>query len=384
MERIYGTLELRSVNDELREFEGIANTAALDDHGTVVEPSGARFNLPIPLLWFHDQKAPVGEVTHAALINGQWHVKGTIRTVTEPGKVKDATDEAWHSIKYKLVRGLSIGFSTLKKKGNQFIEWAWRELSLVTIPSNQEATIIAIRSAFVASSGGSSPGVSGALHTPKRQQTMTIAEQITQHENTRAAKVAARDVLLEKSGSEGRTLDETESETFDNLDIEIRSIDEHLVRLASVKKENEKRAVPVNGSSSTSSSQARGGVAVVSVRPNTEPGIGMARYAMVLARSKGNKFEAAQMATRTWGDAADEVVAVLEGRAAVAAGTTVQATFVARWSLPTSSASSSSCSVPRRCSVVSPASVTSHSTLQCRHRRRVAHTSGSVRASPSP
>ncbi len=334
MEHVYGTLELRSTNDELREFDGIANTCLEDDHGTIIEPSGARFSLPMPLLFQHDQSTPVGEITEARLIDGKWHVKGTIRKVDEPGFVKDITDRAWHNVKHKLMRGLSIGFKPLKQQANRFLVWAWRELSIVTLPSNSDCSIIAVRSAFVAASGdtkSSSPGVSGTPN-PKRQPKMTIQEQVTQYENTRAAKVAARDSLMDKASSEGRTLDETESESFDNLDAEVRSIDDHLTRLNSVRLDTEKRAVPVNGATSSSTaSDIRGGAVVrtphITVRPNTIPGLGFARYVMSLVAARGNRYEAAEYARQAFGDSGEEI-AVMH-RAAVAPGTTVQATFAA-------------------------------------------------------
>lgn len=335
MERVFGTLELRSVNDEKRTFEGIANTASEDSHGTVIEPTGARFALPIPLLFHHDQETPVGEITEARLVNGAWHVKGYIQTVTEPGFVKDITDRAWHNVKYRLMRGLSIGFAPLKQQANRFLEWAWRELSIVTIPSNQDANILAVRSAFVAASGAPSvsPGVSGIPNHNPRHGKMTIAESITQYENTRAAKVAARDALIQKAGEEGRTLEASEQESFDNLDTDIRSIDDHLVRLNTVKLDNDKRATPVIASTPAAASQSRGGVAVTVTSRATEPGILMARHVMSLAVCNGNKLEAAEYAKRTWGDGMDEVVRGLrEGimtRAAVAPGTTTNSTFAA-------------------------------------------------------
>jgi HK97 family phage major capsid protein/HK97 family phage prohead protease len=335
MERLFATLELRSTDDELRQFEGIANSAALDDHGTIVEPNGARFSLPIPLLWFHDQQNPVGEITHAELRSGnQWFVRGTIRKVTEPGRVKDATDQAWHSVKYKLVRGLSIGFKSLKEKGNRFIEWAWRELSLVTIPSNQEASIVSVRSAYVAASGAS-PGVSGIPTTnPKRKQPMTIQEQITQHENSRAAKVARQSALMDAAGAAGETLGETEAEEYDTLTREVEATDGHLARLSSLQRANEAAATPVNGTSTETASQARGGVAVVRTRANEAPGLGFARYLMALYNGKGNADLAAIYAKRTWGEPETaEIVKWIETplavRAAVAAGTTQQATWAA-------------------------------------------------------
>jgi HK97 family phage major capsid protein/HK97 family phage prohead protease len=365
----------------------------------------------MPLLFHHDQSTPVGEITHAELRNGQWHVRGTIRQIAEPGFVKDITDRAWHNVKYKLMRGLSIGFKPLKQKANRFIEWAWHELSIVTLPSNSDCTVSAVRSAFQSPATRSAPvypvgtrvlplvshmpgmkemvgtvkiaregsppyyGVkfdgmdkvhkwyaedelkavvdstegmtikssaasgdpsqvpaSRAQTIPPRPGKMTIAEQITQHENSRAAKVAQRDALLEKAGVEGRTLDTSESETFDTLDTEIRSIDAHLVRLNSAKSDNAAKATPVTQATTIArAAETRSGaVGVVSVKPNATPGIQMARHAMVLAQAKGNKFEAARIATQYWGDSASEVVANLEGRAAIAAGTTT----TSGWALP--------------------------------------------------
>jgi HK97 family phage major capsid protein/HK97 family phage prohead protease len=338
MERLFGTLELRATDDELREFEGIANTSALDDHGTVIEPAGARFTLPIPLLWQHDQRTPVGEITHAELRGGKWWVKGTIRKVAEPGRVRDATDAAWHNVKYQLVRGLSIGFKPVKRAANRFIEWVWRELSLVTIPSNAETSILAVRSAYLAASGGVSvvpaPGVSGPANPNPRHGKMTIAEQIQQHENSRAAKVAQKQALIDKAAAEGRTLDESESESFDTLDTEIRSIDGHLTRLSSLKRDTESVAVPVVATNSATASQARSGVPVVTVRDNTEPGIGFARYAMCLIAAKGNPYEAREIAKERYGDNAGEIEQMLT-RAAVAAGTTSHATWAAPLVQPT-------------------------------------------------
>jgi HK97 family phage major capsid protein/HK97 family phage prohead protease len=334
MERLFATLELRAVDEELREFEGIANTASEDSHGTIVEPAGAKFQLPIPLLWFHDQETPVGEITSAELRNGAWFVRGVIRKVTEPGAVKDATDKAWQSIKYKLVRGLSVGFVPLKEKGKRFIEWLWRELSLVTLPSNQDANILAVRSAYLAASGekNSSPGVSG---TPpnSRHGKMTNAERITQFENTRAAKVARKQALVDAADARGETMNQAEAEEFDTLDTEVRSIDEHLVRLNSIKLDTEKRAVPVNGNGTQPASDSRSGVPAVRVEDRAEKGIGFARHVMALAVCNGNKYEAAEYAKRTWGDQANEIYTGLRDgmmtRAAVAPGSTTNATFAA-------------------------------------------------------
>lgn len=77
--------------------------------------------------------------------------------MTKPDQVESETlkarlQEAWDSIKTGLVRGLSIGFRGLEMAdiqgtwGYKFIKWDWYELSAVTIPANQEATITGIKS----------------------------------------------------------------------------------------------------------------------------------------------------------------------------------------------------------------------------------------------
>jgi HK97 family phage major capsid protein/HK97 family phage prohead protease len=337
MDRAFGVLEFRAVDDDQRIIEGVASTDLLDDFDTILLPKGARFDLPLPLLWQHDRESPVGHVISADVTTSRIKIRAKIAKISEAGPLKDIVDRAWQAVKHGLVRGLSVGFLPVKggTKGNTFNEWLWKELSLVTLPANSQATISTIRS--LAASGESrtaSPGVSGT--SPQPRHTMTIQEQIAQHENSRAAKVAQRDALLEKSGAEGRTLDEAEQETFDTLDAEIRSIDGHLVRLGSAQKDIEKRAAPVNGNGTAAASQSRSGVAVTVKSRELPPGIGMARHAMALAVSRGNKYEAAEYAKRTWGDQADEIVmGIREGcqaiqtRAAVAPGTTVQATFAA-------------------------------------------------------
>lgn len=328
----------RSVDDDARIIEGVASTDLLDDYDTILVPKGAKFDLPLPLLWQHDRESPVGHVISADVTTSRIKIRAQLAKISEAGPLKDVVDRAWQAVKHGLVRGLSVGFLPISggTKGNMFTEWKWKELSLVTLPANSQATISTIRS--LAASGGVSvvprPGVSGT--SPHSRPKMTIQEQITQHENSRAAKVAQRDALLEKSGAEGRTLDETEQETFDTLDSEIRSIDGHLVRLASAQKDVEKRATAVNANGSGAAAQSRSGVAVTVKSRELPPGIGMARHAMALAVSRGNKYEAAEYAKRTWGDQADEIILgiregcqALQTRAAVAPGTTVQATFAA-------------------------------------------------------
>src|SRR5690554_1131461 len=81
MERLYGTLEIRAVDDERRIVEGVASTNALDDYETILEPKGARFSLPLPLLWQHRGDTPVGEVISAEVTDTQIKVRAKLARI---------------------------------------------------------------------------------------------------------------------------------------------------------------------------------------------------------------------------------------------------------------------------------------------------------------
>ncbi len=63
---------------------------------------------------------------------------------------------------------------------------------------------------------------------------MTIAEQIKSFEGSRQAKSARMTEIMTKAGDEGVTLDQQQSEEYDAIELEVKSIDQHLVRLAAL------------------------------------------------------------------------------------------------------------------------------------------------------
>lgn len=154
MNRAYSLLTIKSFDDDRREFDGLATTPSPDRLGDVVEPAGAKFTLPIPLLWQHDAAQPIGEVFSARPRKDGIPIKGRIFKATESRTLMERLDEAWESIKIKLVRGLSIGFNPLEVediKSNgwrayRFVSWEWLELSAVTIPANADASIQVVKS----------------------------------------------------------------------------------------------------------------------------------------------------------------------------------------------------------------------------------------------
>lgn len=153
MKLAYSLLEVKSVDDAEWRLEGIATTPTPDRVDDVVEPKGAQFTLPVPFLWQHDKRQPIGNVIEAQVTDDG--IKVVIQLVkpdeVESEDLKKRLQEAWDSIKTGLVRGLSIGFRGLEVAdiqgtwGYKFIKWDWYELSAVTIPANQEASITGIK-----------------------------------------------------------------------------------------------------------------------------------------------------------------------------------------------------------------------------------------------
>jgi len=146
MDRAYATFEIKSVDDGAGIITGIASTPEADRVGDIVEPKGAKFKLPIPLLWQHNASAPIGHVTQATVTD-----KG-IQVIAQVARgVTDDIDRAWKLIKGGLVRGLSIGFrghdvEPIKGSyGVRFKSWEWLELSAVTIPANASASIQSVK-----------------------------------------------------------------------------------------------------------------------------------------------------------------------------------------------------------------------------------------------
>lgn len=153
--RAYSVLDIKEIEEsaEFYTIRGIATTPTPDRMGDVVEPMGANFVTPMPLLWQHDSKAPVGRMVSAKATKQGIPFEARIPKVTEPGRLKDRIDEAIHSLKYGLVAAVSIGFRALadgiellKSGGLRFLKWEWLELSLVTIPANGDATITSFKS----------------------------------------------------------------------------------------------------------------------------------------------------------------------------------------------------------------------------------------------
>jgi HK97 family phage prohead protease len=295
MKRAYSVLEVKSFDEEKREIEGIASTPTPDRMGDVVEPKGAIFKTPMPLLWQHDHSKPVGHVTFAKPTSKGIPFKATIARIDEAGTLRDRVDEAWQSVKSKLVGAVSIGFRAVRDQmeflddgGIRFKEWEWLELSLVTIPANAEATITTIKSldreARAASgqppnrSGKTTPGASGKSEGSK----MDIEKQLAELEERREELVTEM-----RSFGDVTDLDEEQCGEYDTVAKEFEDLEVKLARVRRMAKAMG-GAQPVAAKSRDEGTRQRG-QAPAFIREKTEsldPGIAFARIVKAQAISK--------------------------------------------------------------------------------------------------
>lgn len=355
MNRAYSALTVKAVDEERRIIRGVATTPGVDRVGDIVEPLGVTFKNPLPLLWQHQHDKPIGTVKFDKPTKDGITFEAEMPEIVEPGALRDRIEEAWQSIKSGLVRAVSIGFRPIEyafmdEGGVRFLKTEVFELSAVTIPANADAVItgksldqaaITVIKKFdtgaPAATGlptpgknttktpgatGSTPHITRAVGkgTPMPK---TIPEQIASFEATRVAKSARMEDIMNAAGEAGLTLDAEQTDEYDGLSGELKSIDAHLVRLRDHEKANGAKAKAVDGSSVDAGQASRTATVAATAKKTLPKGTAFTRYAISLARAKGNLMQAAEIA-KSWDDT-PEVATVL--KAAVAAGTTTDATW---------------------------------------------------------
>jgi HK97 family phage prohead protease len=131
-------------------FEGLLATYNnVDLGGDSIEPGAFTKSLQengnvIPLLWQHDSRQPIGSLTVSDTAAGL-QVKGEILTDTPVG------DYAYKTIKRTPVKGLSIGYDTVKHAWDgpvrRLKELRLWEGSIVTFPMDTNALIMSVKHA---------------------------------------------------------------------------------------------------------------------------------------------------------------------------------------------------------------------------------------------
>jgi HK97 family phage major capsid protein/HK97 family phage prohead protease len=357
MNRAYSTMTVKAVNEEQRIITGIASTPATDRSEDIMVPEGAQYTLPMPFLWQHESDEPIGHVIDVKVTPQGIEATMQVAKIDEEGDLKSRIDEAWQTLKAGLVRGLSIGFIPVESSriegswGMKFLRWDWYELSAVTIPCNTDAKITSVKSASrkqlaalgksvvpvvrLGKPAGASATVTKKLPViPKPEEGLdmkTISEQIAEFEATRVSKSAEMSAIMDKASEDGSTLDAEQSEAFDTLEGEVGAIDKHLSRLKAMQKSQAQSAKPVG--ETVIKTLDTSGMPQVRAK-NTqklEPGIAFARAAKCLALGHLEHRNATDIAKALY-DGQDGIIAATERlvtKAAVAAGTTTQATWAA-------------------------------------------------------
>ncbi|KRS17525.1 phage major capsid protein [Roseovarius indicus] len=347
MDRAYATLEIKEMDEDSGTITGIASTPATDRMDDIVLPEGAKYQLPIPLLWQHNHGDPIGQVTEAKVTK-----KGIEIVANVSRGVTDEIDRYWKLIKAGLVRGLSIGFRGLEVEqiegswGVRFKEWEWLELSAVTIPANAEANIATVKEYAAkpaatgtgkdadSAKGAKSPGVTGNQRkpislTPKEGRNMkTIAEQIAAFEAKRAASQARMEEIQDAAVERGESKTAEEKEEFDNLKAEVKEIDGELGDLRDLEATKAKAAKVVTGDKSDDASQSRDYRAPVRVKAaKSAPGVEFARLARAKAISRLDSEPAREVAKRLYGE--DSPVTGILTKATVVGGESTSSNWAA-------------------------------------------------------
>ncbi|MFM2472383.1 HK97 family phage prohead protease [Burkholderia cenocepacia] len=202
--KAFSAIVIKSIDEDQRVIEGVATTPSLDRVKDSVKPEGMRYAKEIPLLLNHDHSKPVGTVSLGKATTKGIPFRAQIAKVEDDGEVKKRTDEAWHSVKAQLIKGVSIGFrpedyEPNKAGGLDFTKAEIYELSLVAIPCNPDAVITAFKSLAEADAQASAEVPDENQEQNPDAATAAAAEQRAQEEaeaSRKALDVRRRKLLL--------------------------------------------------------------------------------------------------------------------------------------------------------------------------------------------
>lgn len=356
LDRAFSLLEVKSVSDETRTFEGWATTPKLDRQGDIVDWEGLTFGNSIKLLLYHNSTLPVGNVKFGAPTKRGLPFKASIPNVVEPGTVKDRVEEAWHSVKYDLIAAVSIGFRVLDdaieriETGYKFLKTEILELSLVPIPANDQAVITSFKSMdgaaiahiksfdtnVPAATGqmdrsANLPGVTGKTSTKpvnlkakEAKPIMNATEHVAALEAKHASLSASLSAIQSKPAEEGRTKDASEKEEYTTVKGELEAVMEELKDARDTERLMKATAKPVVGRTSEEGTGTRSLVQSVTVSRGLPKGLLFTRLAAAKICSRLDNIPAHQVAKSMFPDT-PEVELML--KAAVASGNTTDSTW---------------------------------------------------------
>ena len=128
-------------------FTAIASSDVVDRQGEIIEQTGwdlKNFKQNPIMLWMHDHTKPLGKVTRI------WLDKTGAKPILKfKGVISDATEwgrAAKQLVEEGILNSFSVGFRAMDMDDNKIIKQELYEISLVTVPANPEARIIAAKS----------------------------------------------------------------------------------------------------------------------------------------------------------------------------------------------------------------------------------------------
>lgn len=298
------------LQDDVMTIEGIASTPRTDRANDIVEPLGATFSLPIPLCIGHQWREVVGNVVAARKTPEGITFKAELPYVKEPGRVKDRIDEAMHSLKYRLMRFVSIGAKPkagavefMKNGGVRYKAYELIELSLCTVPQNPDAMIHAIKSfneaerALLSTSAVVSFSPS-AVAAKSQGNEMDLKQSLSAAEKKRDDLAVAHKAALEAIVEKNETLESSEQEENNKRLEQIEKLDEHIEFL----KRSEAtlaKAKPVRPNPDEDGSNP---APYMPTTLNKEPGIAFAQAMRCLYKAGGVQYLAAEIAKHEYRD----------------------------------------------------------------------------------
>jgi HK97 family phage major capsid protein/HK97 family phage prohead protease len=328
MQRAYSLLEIKSIDDVRREIIGLATTPEPDRAGDIVEPRGAQFRLPLPLLWQHRKDQPIGHVVEATVEDAGIRIRAQIAA----GLNLPWLEEAYTLLKAGLVRGLSIGFvpdglpEPIKgTTGYRIKKWQWCETSVVTVPANSLATIALVKSCDTPSpASGAGDRVPPRSASAARSGTppMNASESLTtKRAELREKTTQLGDLLaLETLSTDQQTQRSTLAAELKALNVDIDALDvleaaqARMAQAVVAREISEIRPTPMAA------------LPTVQVKDNAPPGHDFIRMVMckMAAYVSGGTVSALDVARHRYPDAPRVQLAL---KAAVAAGTTTNSTW---------------------------------------------------------
>lgn len=346
--RAYTQLTVKAYDDDQRIIEGWATTPEPDRVEDVVDPFGAKFAATLPLLWMHRHDSPVGTVKFGKATKDGIPFTAQLPIIAEAGRLKERVDEAWQSVKAKLVRSVSIGFRVLKDGaemlptgGIKYTNFEIYELSLVTIPAHPGATITEIKAfdkGLLSAADGNGKTNPASATTPARVEgkkttvvtlaqakgpQMKLAESLKGYQDALAAKKAERLEVVNKSLDAGRTADEAERESITTLNGEIKALTDQIELVKSMIDADVASATPAAGNREATKAAGRVEPSFVPTVKTAENGLALAQLVRIKYMAQGNPFAAQQYADAMKGSLDPRVVETI--KAAVPAANTQNA-----------------------------------------------------------